>query len=404
MLFKDCVMSKNYMNLTMCKILIVNKIQYYVTVFAISDIYFFYLVSYNLIQTEKIMEMDIVRTSNDVAKLTGVSRSTVSLVMNNHPRISPATVLKVREAAKQIGYEPRRVTMRSGPRIKRSRPASYRKMQVALISQLKPFLLQTPVYSKLLHGIEDELGKLDYNLIIRNLPDENPEDKIPHKIDGAILFHVNAIQSNAKLLRELRRIPCVSVMGQAEEGEFFDHVTYKNGNIGLIAAEYLLSKGHKVLLYMGKENDVGCADFNRRAGFMPAVGKGGATTYEILSDYFIDESVKMQLPNIKTVGNAVDKFLRLPRRPTAIFASADIIVVGLYHTLRHYDIIHGRDVEIVGVNNDSILLNNFSPRPASVDIHAETVGRKAVERLLWRIDNPKEPLGKIEIEPEMAFS
>lgn len=342
-------------------------------------------------------------TSTDVARIAGVSQPTVSLVMNNHPRISPATVLKVREVAKRIGYKPGSSTARCGHRPKPRRPSSYRKMQVALISKVKPLWLQTPVYSKILQGTGDELGKINYNFIIRNLPEENPEQAIPHKIDGAILFAMGTIFSPL-LLKELRRIPCVRIIGESVENDFFDHLTYNNGSIGPIAAEYLLSKGHKVLLYMGRENDAGCADFNRRSGFMSAVRKAGAVAYEILSDDFIDETGKMQLPNMKTLGNAVDRFLHLPRRPTAIFASADIIVVGLYHSLRHYDIIPGRDVEIVGVNNDSILLNHFSPRPASVDIHSEAVGRKAVERLLWRIDNPKEPLGKILLEPELAFS
>ncbi|MEI6425371.1 MAG: LacI family DNA-binding transcriptional regulator, partial [Lentisphaerota bacterium] len=115
---------------------------------------------------------------------SGVSPSTVSLVMNNHPRISMTTVLKVRAAAKKIGYEPGRASIRKGHRPKKSRPAFYRKMQVALISQVKPSLLDTPVYSKVLRGITDELGKLDYNFIISNLPDDNLEQKIPHKIDG----------------------------------------------------------------------------------------------------------------------------------------------------------------------------------------------------------------------------
>ena len=343
-------------------------------------------------------------TSTDVARLAGVSQPTVSLVMNNHPRISPATVLKVRDAAKRIGYEPGSATIRCGHRAKPRRPASYRKMQVALLSQVKPSLLDTPVYSKVMRGIADELGKLNYNFIIRNLPDENPEDAIPHKIDGAILFFLPAIQSQKQLLRELRSLPCVSIMGDVSENEFFDHVTYNNMDIGRLAAEFLLSKGHRKLLYMGIENDATPTFCGRRRTFMSAVKKANAKAFEVLADDLIDDSGKMQMPNVKAIGPAIEKMKRLPEFPSAIFTCADIIAVGLYHTLKHYDIIPGKDVEIVGVNNDSILLNHFNPRPASVDIHTEEIGRKAVERLLWRIENPKEPLGRIELEPEMAFS
>ncbi len=342
-------------------------------------------------------------TSFDVADIAGVSRSTVSRAMNNHPRISPETVLKIREAAKKIGYEPGRASIRKGHRSK-TRRTSYRKMQIALISQVKPSLLDTPVYSKVMRGIAGELGKLNYNFIIRNLPDENPEDAIPHKIDGAILFHTRAMQHNKKLLKELRSMPCVMIMGIVSENEFFDHVTYNNRNIGRIAAEHLLSKGHRILLYMGRKNDAGLAFCERRRTFISAVKNAGAKAFEILSDDFIDESGNMQLPNVKTIGNSIEKMKQFPELPTAIFASADTIAIGLYHTLKHHDIIPGKDVEIVGVNNDSIFLNHLSPRPASFDIHSEEIGRKAVERLLWRIENPKEPLGNILLEPEMAFS
>jgi LacI family transcriptional regulator len=340
-------------------------------------------------------------TSFDVADIAGVSRSTVSRAMNNHPGISPETVLKIRDAAKKIGYEPGIVNARKGHRPKISRPASYRKMQVALISQVERSRMEIPVYSKVLHGIEDELGKLDYNFIIRNLPVENPEEKIPHKIDGAILFHTPAMLHNKKLLKELRNIPCVRIMGDVKENEFFDHVTYNNRDIGRLAAEFLLSKGHSKLLYMGRGAVSPFQD--RRHSFMATVRKAGGKAFEILSDDFIDESGKMQLPNVKAIGSAIEKMKRLQEFPTAIFVCADTIAIGLYHTLKHYDIVPGKDVEIVGVNNDSILLNHLSPRPASVDIHPEALGRKAVERLLWRIDNPKEPLGKILLEPEMAF-
>ena len=338
-----------------------------------------------------------------VAELAKVSSSTVARVINNDPRISQNTVNLVRKVIKKTGYVPAPVLRRKGRRSNRLRK-SIRKMQVALITQVKPTLLDTPVYSKVLRGIEDELGKLDYNFIIRNLPDENPEEKIPRKIDGAILFHTPLMLHNKKLLKELRNIPCVRIMGDVSDKEFFDHVTYNNMNVGRLAAEFLLSKGHKRLVYMGWKNDAGTAFYNRHISFLSTVREAGAEVFEMLSHDFIDKSGKMELPNVRSIGMAIGKLKQSQEFPTAIFATADIFVIGLYHTLKHYGIIPGKDVEIIGVNNDYNVLNHLNPRPASVDIHPEEIGRKAVERLLWRIDNPKEPLGKILLEPEMAFS
>ena len=157
-------------------------------------------------------------------------------------------------------------------------------------------------------------------------------------------------------------------MGEVSENEFFDHVTYNGMNVGKIAAEHLLSKGHRNLLYIGYRG-------NRNLSFMESVKAAGAHASEIFGE-FIDESGKMQLPDVKNIGGAIEKMKRLPKIPTAVFAPADIIVIGLYHTLKHYDIVVGKDVEIVGVNNDYNILNHFTPRPASVDIHAEQVGAR----------------------------
>ncbi len=322
---------------------------------------------------------------------------TVSLVMNNNPRISPETVLKVRDAARTLGYDPGNVHSRKGHRPKSRRPASYRKMQIALISQVKPMLFHTPVYSKVMRGIEDELGKIHYNLIIRNISQDVSGKAVPRKIDGAILFHMPATQESRKLLKKLREIPCVEIMGGVHENGFFDHITYNDGRIGTIAAEHLLSKGHRTMLCLGQAGAE-----NRQRPFMEAAKAGGATAYQI-NGTFLSESPEKQGPRLSAIGKAVEEMKKLPVLPTAIFTPLDIIVAGLYNALRKHGLVPGKDVEVVGVNNDGILLDPLDPRPASVDIHAEAVGRKAVERLLWRMDNPKAMLERLELEPEVAF-
>lgn len=147
----------------------------------------------------------------DVAELAGVSRMTVSRVINNSADVRPESILRVKEAIKACGYRPRPVNTRQGRNSRRKRPSNYRKMQVALLSGFEDFLLNTPIYSKVMHGIELALSKHDFSMIVRKLPIDKPWNSIPPKIDGAILFQLPT--DNDRLLRELRHIPCVRVMG-----------------------------------------------------------------------------------------------------------------------------------------------------------------------------------------------
>ena len=52
--------------------------------------------------------------------------------------------------------------------------------------------------------------------------------------------------------------------------------------------------------------------------------------------------------------------------------------------------IESKDVEIIGCDNEQVALIGLNPRPATIDVGADTMGQQAVELLLWRINNPDE--------------
>ncbi|MCF7974969.1 MAG: hypothetical protein K9N55_14220, partial [Phycisphaerae bacterium] len=61
----------------------------------------------------------------------------------------------------------------------------------------------------------------------------------------------------------------------------------------------------------------------------------------------------------------------------------------------------GRDLEIISCNNETSLLAGLAPRPISIDIQPETIGKKAVEQLRWRILHPDdESQITIEVSPK----
>ncbi len=332
-------------------------------------------------------------TMQQVAAAARVSTMTVSRVINNDCRVKPATVAAVREVVEQLDYRPKPVWNRPGPRLRRRQPV--RHQQVALLFGGPPIHRHTPVYSRVIEGVESRLREDGWNLVVRYLPEERPWEAVPHRLDGILLFSVRT--NHPRFMRELRRTTAVRIMSQPMEGDFFDHVTYDEDKIGRVAAAYLVGKGHERLACHG--NGPG-----RTMNFIRAARETGADVTEItFRTYPFDESGKVQMPNRQAIAELADEISRLNPRPTGIYIGADVLAMGLHNALLAAGLAPGLDIEIVGTNNDAVLLNTLHPRPASVDIHAEAVGRRAVEQLYWRLDHSREPRQVVQIEPEIAL-
>ncbi len=328
-----------------------------------------------------------------VAKAAGVSKSTVSRVVNNDREVKPDTVLAVREAMERLEYQPKPVHNRPGPRVRKRKPV--RHQQVGLLFGGKPNLLHTPVYSRVLQGVEKRLSEDGWNLVVRTLPTERPWEAMPHRLDGVLLFSAHA--SHPRLMRELRKTTALRIMGQSFEGDFFDHVTYDEERIGQVAAAYLAGCGHERLACLHAGGTERCKRFVR------AAREAGAEVTEIFKSNLVDESGKVHVPVRKTMVEIAEELARMNPRPTGIYVGTDIVVTGLHPALLAAGLKPGVDIEIVGTNNDAALLNYLHPRPASVDIHAEAVGRRAVEQLYWRLDHGRELRQIIKLDPEIAL-
>ena len=328
-----------------------------------------------------------------VAEAAGVSPATVSRVNNNHPKISPETVMRVREASERLGFQLRPFHVRQNHTVSRRRK-HYRQMQVALISRLPAAVLNAPIYSRVIRGVEEELSAQDYSMILRNFKCGQEFSKLPPHIDGAILFVLSG--EDSRFLRALREIPCVRIMGLPRENDFFDHITYNDSAVGRLAADYLWERGHRSFLCIR-------STFPRREeSFCRSIQEKGGHLEILQGRDLIVETGETQLANVRELGRLLEKMKNFSVKPSAVFAPVDIIMLGLYQTLPHYGFLPGKDIEVVGVNNESVFLKNLNPRPASVDIQPERIGREAVRRLLWRIDNRCEPLTRLELEPQIV--
>jgi LacI family transcriptional regulator len=333
----------------------------------------------------------------DVARKAGVSPATVSGVLNNDARVKPETVRTVREAVQELGYLHAPRGRRSGSR---DRAASGRRTnRVALLAVgVTRAQLNAPVYMDLLHGVESALNEAGKVMVLRHMPPGEVvgTELLSQKVDGVLLF---GPRPEERLVRRLREIPCVQMMGLVERDGLWDHVSYDNSPIGTVAASYLLARGHKVVacVFYGTE-----AFNNRRDMFMASVEAAGACCVEFEDPQIMVTDGTVDRADPVRVSRLVDAILAASPRPTGLFLVVDALTPSFYLEICRRGLTPGRDIDIISCNNERTLLASLHPRPATIDIHAEAVGRKAVEQLLCRIERPRAPRVTLALAPELV--
>lgn len=345
------------------------------------------MVEHNLISVPPSMQ--------DIARQAGVSTATVSLVMNGRNGVSAETRQSVQEIVNRLGYVPR-----PGGRPRGPKTASGCTNMIALVAPgITRAALNAPVYMDVLHGVEAALAEAGKTMVLRHLPQGVPAsvELLPQKVDGVVLFGSTQVE---RLVRRLREVPCVQVMGVVTPEGLWDHVSYANAPIGTLAADYLLSRNHRHAAFVSS----GRATFFVERGevFKRAMAAGGGDSLEFVDEALVDVSGSIEQAIPERMQALMDGLLAARPRPTAAFLVADILAQGFYDELQRRGLIPGCDLDVICCNNEQSLLAHLKSRPATIDIHAETVGRKAVEQLLWRLDHPSEPRVTMVLEPTLV--
>ena len=344
-------------------------------------------------------------TIRQVAETAGVSVATASLALRDNPRIAAETRKLVARTAKRLNYR-KRPPGRPAKGADEPRTTN-RVNRIALVAPGMPRgVLNSPVYLDVLHGVEAALAERGKMFVLRHLLPEAPPPPslFPQKVDGAVLFG----EARDKEIRtQLSELPCVQMMGLVPRRRAWDHVTYDNDAIGELAAKYLLEAGHRRLAMVAPDTSTGeqpISDITagRRGSFRSHVEAAGATLRLVYDEPLVQLTPTHQEPVRETLERVIDQLLAAKPRPTGLFCPFDLLTAGLYPLLLARGINPGRDLEVVSCNNEALLLQNLHPRPATVDIHASEVGRRAVGQLLWRLDRPKALRATITLAPELV--
>lgn len=312
----------------------------------------------------------------EVAELAGVSTATVSRALSGNGHVSPATKLRVQQAALELGY-----VVSAGA----SALATGRTRNIGVVT---PFLNRW-FYSSVLEGAEQSLLSHGYDLTLYNLAGGGDERRsvfehflLRKRVDAVVAVSLELAADEVSRLLELGK-PIVGIGGPLPGVRT---LSIDNVQLARLATEHLLALGHVAIAHIGG-NTAHEQDFhlstNRRIGYEAAIEAVGIP---IDPELFLAADFTMEGGY-----RAAKQLLGNPRkRPTAVFAASDEMAIGAILAARDLGLRVPDDVSVVGVDDHE--LADFFQLSTVAQFPAEQ-GKRAVEMLMDQLHPTRRELG-----------
>jgi LacI family transcriptional regulator len=318
----------------------------------------------------------------DVASEAGVSYGTVSRVINNNPHVKAETRQRILNTMDQLGY----VVNRQARSLAGGR--------TQMIGLLVPGL-ETSYIGEIMRGIDTELEIMQYDIVLYTTHRQKTKEAdyvttiIQGMVDGLLLVLPRHPQTFLDTLRQ-RRFPHVLIdhQGIDERGPAVGSTNRKGA---FKATEYLIKLGHQRIGFITGWMDLGCSR-ERLAGYKEAL-----RVYQ----FPVDDNLIFKGDFHQSSGfEGTRAFFNLSDPPTAIFASNDVMAMGVIEAARMLGLRIPEDISILGFD-DIPMAANLHPKLTTVRQPLEQMGRLAAKMLLDLIHEPqKEPL-HIELPTEL---
>ena len=308
-------------------------------------------------------------TINDIARMSEVSKKTVSRVLNKSPFVSPDTRAKIEEVIARTGYIP-------DPQ---ARGLAFRRSFLVGIIFDNP----NPQYVvNMQQGILDGLRGLGYELVIHpcDRHSRNYLVDVRNFVDRQKLFGVvlpPSLSEDERLARLLEELKCfyvriASVPLDRPERMIVSH----DRRGGEQAARHLIELGHRRIGFLSGPSTFR-SSHERRAGLEDGLAAAGLSLrpdYVSEGAYTFDSGV--------SAGAAL---LSLAERPTAVFCANDEMAAGLLQAARRADLRVPQDLSVVGFDDFQLASQVW---PALTTLHTPTrdIGRLAARKLLALAD------------------
>jgi DNA-binding LacI/PurR family transcriptional regulator len=311
--------------------------------------------------------------SQDVARLAGVSRTTVSFVLNNVPgvKISEETRQRVLDAARELNYYPTAAARSL---------ASGKTHRIGLIlGEGQDRLAGDAFLPTFLQGVTTSARRRGYLLMLQlaeDVPSHEAYERLirEQQVDGLIL---SGPASNDRLLAELavEEFPLI-LHGRLEDCDLpFVDVDNKAG--AYQAVMHLIGLGHRRIGFIANAPQSYSGAEQRFAGYKQALAE---------HDIPLESSLVHTATFTPETGRlAMLRLLELPERPTAVFAASDVIAIGAISAIHAAGLEIPDDMAVVGFD-DIFLAGYVRPPLTTIRVPAYGLGWTAAETLLALIE------------------
>lgn len=312
-------------------------------------------------------------TIDDVAKMAGVSKGTVSSVFSKKRPISQPVTERVLKVAQELGYFPNHL----------ARSLAIKKtMSIGLKIPLPPDGTMTAFDTQLINGVIKECTKQSYRVVLDTLPEqEDPTLHSQDPVDGVILLNPRKNDLRIKRYRKMGT-PLVLVGRPDPHDESISYVDNNNTEAAYEVGDYLLRNGHKSILFLNAARDMTVAH-DRKHGFSKAFSLHGLTLQE---EYVMYSAHKLHANGTeygyKSILDTLGKWSY-----TAVITDTDRVALGVLRAARELDIQVPEDLSVIALSNDAILAQDMNPKLTSVELSAEKLGAEASKLLIEKISD-----------------
>ncbi len=323
-------------------------------------------------------------TMKDVARLAGVSTSTVSHVVNNTRFVSDEIRERILKAVAELNYSP-------------SALARSLKLNQTRTLGMIVTTSNNPFFAEVVAGVERICYQRGYTLVLCNT--EGDPERLSHslevllqkRIDGLLLMCTEARSASAEVFERHPAVPIV-VMDWGPLNTKADRIQDNSALGGYLATRHLIEHGHqKIGLITGPLDKLPAQ--SRLDGYRRALAEADLLFRE---DYVVTGDFKF------TGGiNGMHQLLALAEPPTAVFAGNDVSAVGVYQALYRAGLRVPQDISVIGY--DDIELSQYLTPPLTT-IHQpkEDLCKQAVDVLLERIHGADDQPRLITLEPTLV--
>ncbi len=306
-------------------------------------------------------------TIKDIAKQLGVSASTVSRALQDHPDISEETRKAVNDLAAHLKYQPNAVAL------------SLKHQRTRIIGVIIPEIVHY-FFSSVISGIEDVAYNAGFNVIICQSNEKfdrevsNVKTLLAQRVDG-ILVSISKETNDYQHLQNIvsNNIPLV-FFDRVAPGIKGDQVIINDSEAAYQATRHLVEQGRKRIAHFAAPQNLLIGQ-QRKEGYLRAITEAGIP---------VDGRLIVEADNFERARLAIMKFISNGIMPDGIFAVNDITAIGAMKTIQKQGYKVPDDIALVGFS-DGRFSGITEPSLSSVDQHGYEMGIIATEMLLRRI-------------------